>query len=191
MVKVFVPTTEDDRTEIICEASRMAQYNMDIYMRNFPLDTRATDAIACSNKTREIVRQLMLNGYSQDGVQVFMLSKDIGTEDLAWCFGATHGKIILISDYRIWNSRYGREAKVAMLTYLIEHEIGHAYHAADDIRAEGIYDLHCNDPRCVMQQVPSLESLAQKAKYNFICRESTEAECFCPHCRERFVLYSR
>lgn len=191
MIKVFVPTEENDRTGIILDATRIAQYNMDVYLRNFPLDTRALDAINSSCVSRDIVKNLMINGYEQDGVQVFMLNKDIRTENLSWCFGATHGQLILISDYRIWHSDYKKETKVAMLSYLLEHEIGHAYHAADDIRAQGIYDLHCNDSSCAMQQVPSLNVLAQKASYNLTCREGDEAECFCPHCRERFAIYSR
>ena len=191
MIKVFVPTAENARADFIHEAARIAQYKMDVYLREFPLDTRATDAINSSSVSRGIVRNLVRNGYRQDGVQVFMLNKDIRTEKLSWCFGATHGQMILISDYRIWNSHYNKETKIAMLAYLLEHEIGHAFHAADDIRAQGIFDLHCNDPRCVMQQVLTLGDLAEKARFNITCREANEAECFCPHCRERFVVYSR
>lgn len=190
MVKVFVPNREDARTRFVVEATKIAQHNLDIYMRDFPLDKRATDAIAKSNKTDDIVRNLLCSGYNNGGVHVFMLNKDIRTEDLSWCFGATHGKLILISDYRIWNSYYPQELKTAMLTYLIEHEIGHAYHAADDIRASGIYDMHCTDPTCAMQQVPTMNILAEKAKYNLTCRGKYEAECFCPHCRDRFARYS-
>lgn len=191
MIKVFTPTLENVRNDLIHEAARMAQYNLDVYLREFPIDACAMDAIGSSNVSRDIVMNLMRNGYKQDGVQVFMLNKDIRTEKLSWCFGATHGQIILISDYRIWNSGYKDEVKLAMLTYLLEHEIGHAYHAADDIRAQGIYDLHCKDLACVMQQVPTLNVLAEKAKYNLACREPRAAGCFCPHCRERFIVYSR
>lgn len=191
MVNVFVPAIEDTRTDIIMTAARYARHNMNIELTSYPIDTRTADAIESSDVSRDIVRNLMINGYRQDSVQIFMLNKDIRTEDLSWCFGATHGKIILISDYRIWNTDYSDEMKTSMLTYLLEHEVGHAYHAADDIRAQGIYDLHCTDPRCAMQQVPSLKVLAEKAKYNITCREPHEAECYCPHCRQRFAMYSR
>ena len=129
-------------------------------------------------------------GTDNEDVQVFMLDKDIRAKGLNWCFGATHGKMILISDYRIRNTNYTKQAKVAMLSYLIEHEIGHAFHVADDLRAQGIYDLHCTDLCCVMQRVPSLKELADKAKFVTEYYHATEEdECFCPHCRRRFAYF--
>ena len=189
MVKIFTPTNiEESRIEIIRSAIEVARYNLDIEIAEYPQDTRATDAIASGQNTREMVSRLMAHGYTQDEVQVFIVNKDVRTEELSWCFGATHGKIIIVSDYRIWNTVFTTEQKKAMLIYLIEHEIGHAYNAADDIRAEGIYDMHCTDPSCVMQQVPNLASLRDKSKKVFICREKG---CFCPHCEARFRHFSR
>lgn len=191
LVKIFEPVYDSERTQIIREAIAIAQRNTKVPIWKFPIDTRTEDAISQSNVTDVIVRELLQRGYNNDIVQVFMLNKDVKAEGLNWCFGATHGKIILISDYRIWNTNYSREVKVSMLAYLIEHEIGHAFHAADDLRAQGIYDLHCTDLCCVMQQVPSLNILAEKAKFvaeHYL--DTGETECYCPHCRTRFVYYS-
>lgn len=191
LVKIFEPVNDSERTQIIREAIAIAQRNTKVPIWKFPIDTRTEDAISQSNVTDVIVRELLQRGYNNDIVQVFMLNKDVKAEGLNWCFGATHGKIILISDYRIWHTNYSREVKVAMLAYLIEHEIGHAFHAADDLRAQGIYDLHCTDLCCVMQQVPSLNILAEKAKFvteHYL--DTGETECYCPHCRTRFVYYS-
>ena len=71
-----------------------------------------------------------------------------------------------------------------MLAYLIEHEVGHAYGVADDIRAEGIYDRHCFDGNCAMQQVVSVTALKETARRVFLAHE--EPGCFCEHCRQRF-----
>jgi predicted Zn-dependent protease len=188
-VQVYIPNSNSQRIERINKAIELARYNLGIDIHVSPIDTRAANAIAGSNISRDIVANLMCSGFRADTVQVFMLNKDIRTEDLAWCFGATHGKFILISDYRIYYSHYPQELKEAMLVYLIEHEIGHAFHAADDIRASGIYDMHCTDPTCVMQQVPTMRDLAEKAKYNLTCRGEREAECFCAHCGDRFHRY--
>ena len=189
-VKIFEPAIDNERTCIIRDAIAVAQRNTKVPIWAFPIDTRTEDAIAQSNVTDEIVGELLRSGYSNDAVQVFMLDKDIKAKGLKWCFGATHGSMILISDYRIWNTNYKREVKVAMLSYLIEHEIGHAFHAADDLRAPGIYDLHCTDLCCVMQQVPSLKELADKAKFVTEHYHATdEDECFCPHCRRRLAYF--
>ena len=190
VVKIFEPYNRSVRTQIVLEAVNIAQRNIKLPMQKYPIDTRTEDVIARSNITDEIVRELLRHGYDNEDVQVFMLDKDIRAKGLNWCFGATHGKMILISDYRIRNTNYTKQAKVAMLSYLIEHEIGHAFHVADDLRAQGIYDLHCTDLCCVMQRVPSLKELADKAKFVTEYYHATEEdECFCPHCRRRFAYF--
>ena len=190
VVKIFEPYNRSERTQIVLEAVNIAQRNIKLPMQKYPIDTRTEDVIARSNITDEIVRELLRHGYDNEDVQVFMLDKDIRAKGLNWCFGATHGKMILISDYRIRNTNYTKQAKVAMLSYLIEHEIGHAFHVADDLRAQGIYDLHCTDLCCVMQRVPSLKELADKAKFVTEYYHATEEdECFCPHCRRRFAYF--
>ena len=190
VVKIFEPYNRSERTQIVLEAVNIAQRNIKLPMQKYPIDTRTEDVIARSNITDEIVRELLRHGYDNEDVQVFMLDKDIRAKGLNWCFGATHGKMILISDYRIRNTNYTKQAKVAMLSYLIEHEIGHAFHVADDLRAQGIYDLHCTDLCCVMQRVPSLKELADKAKFATEYYHATEEdECLCPHCRRRFAYF--
>ena len=190
VIKIFEPYNRSERTQIVREAVNIAQRNIKLPIQKYPIDTRTEDAIARSNITDEIVRELLRHGYDNEDVRVFMLNKDIRAKGLNWCFGATHGSMILISDYRIWNTNYTKQTKIAMLSYLIEHEIGHAFHAADDLRASGIYDLHCTDLCCVMQQVPSLKELADKAKFVTEHYHATdEDECFCPHCRRRLAYF--
>lgn len=189
-VTLYLPTTSTARDILLGESVEAARYNLGIDIDEAPIDIRAADALGFGNRTNDMVARLLSNGYSMDnGIQLFFVQKDICANDLAWCFGATHGNMIIISDYLIWNSGYSDAGKKAMLAYLIEHELGHAFHAADDLRASGIYDMHCTNPTCAMQQVTSLSDLAEKAQYNLICRGQYEAECFCPHCGDRFWRY--
>lgn len=189
-VMLYLPTSSTARDVLLGESVEAARYNLGIDIDEAPIDTRAADALGFGSRTNDMVARLLSNGYSMDnGIQLFFVQKDICANDLAWCFGATHGNMIIISDYLIWNSGYSDAGKKAMLAYLIEHELGHAFHAADDLRARGIYDKHCANPICAMQQVRSLSDLAEKARYNLTCRTRYAAECFCPHCGDRFWRY--
>ncbi len=189
-VTIYVPAASTARVDLLNKAVEVARYNLGIDITVAPIDTRAEEALSFSNLTDDMVAQLLSKGFSMNnGVQMWLVQKDIRAGDLAWCFGATHGNMIILSDNRVWRSHYSDEQKKAMLVYLIEHEIGHSFHAADDLRASGIYDMHCTNPTCAMQQVSTLCELAEKAQYNLTCRGRFEAECFCPHCGDRFWRY--
>lgn len=187
MIRFFVPITDDCRAEILDEAIMLAKNNLGKATEVWPIDVRTQFLLMCSADADEMIAALRSGGYTDDGdVNVFFVRKDIHTENTNFCFGATVQNNIVISDFRVTHSVTSRAQKVAMLTYLIEHEIGHAYGAADDFRSIGIYDKHCKDPLCVMQQVTSVGQLADFAKRNITGRPENAAECYCSHCRERF-----
>lgn len=187
MIRFFVPTTDDCRGEILDEAIMLAKNNLGKTTEIWPIDTRTQFLLMCSADADEMIAALRSGGYTDDGdVNVFFVRKDIHTENTNFCFGATVLNNIVISDFRVTHSVTGRATKVAMLAYLIEHEIGHAYGVADDFRSTGIYDMHCKDPLCVMQQVTSVGQLADFAKRNITGRPEDAAECYCSHCRKRF-----
>ena len=185
MITLFMSSSNDSRDCAIREAIDIAEYNLGMPITVYPTPDKASWCLAKSNLAEELASRLHNNGFDMSSARIFMLRKDIHTSYTNWCFGATTGKTILISDYRVWFTECTYYEKVAMLVYLIEHEVGHAYGVADDIRAEGIYDYHCFEPNCVMQQVISMLDLRQKAKQVFLAHK--EPGCFCEHCRRRFA----
>ena len=117
-VTLYLPTTSTARDVLLGESVEAARYNLGIDIDEEPIDTRAADALGFSSRTNDMVARLLSNGYSMDnGIQLFFVQKDICANDLAWCFGATHGNMIIISDYLIWNSGYSDAGKKAMLAY--------------------------------------------------------------------------
>ncbi len=186
-ITVYVPAVDDYRSKVLEKAIEMAKYNLNVDFDIYPIDLR-TDMILMRSFDAQVLAQgLYDGGYNRDEVSIFFVRKDIKTVDTNFCFGATMGKTILLSDYRINHGCYSEAEKIAMLTYLIEHEIGHAFKAADDLHyGDGIYDMHCLNENCVMQQVQSLDELKAFAKHNMTCRGKYERGCFCSHCKKRF-----
>ena len=186
-IRVFVPTCEDQRNKVLEDAIKAAEQNMGITLEVWPIDVCATMAILSSNNASHIIAKLIENGYNPHETSIFFVRKDIHTDSTNWCFGATVDQTIVISDYKVWHSTTNYATKTAMLLFLIEHELGHVYGAADDVRASGIYDKHCKDDKCVMRQVTSVDELADFAKQLIVKRKDNG--CYCKHCQKRFDLF--
>ena len=185
MIKFYIPAGHGDmRAEILEKAIDIAKFKLAINAEIWPIDIATSSALMSSNLTSEMVTELYRAGYKRDEINVFFVRKDIHTEDTSFCFGASHGKTIVISDYRVWHATASQELKIAMLAFLIEHELGHTFGAADDIRRHGIYDMHCRNLCCAMQQVGSVEELASVARRVYVA--NSDRNCFCLHCKTRF-----
>lgn len=184
MIYIHLPAKNDSRSELLEKAILAAKGNLGVDFEVYPIDTSTEDMLKKSDVVERMAAELYAGGYRRNETNVFFVRKGLRSETTNFCFGGTMGKTIIISDDAIWNSNYIDAMKVAMMAYLIEHELGHAYEAADDLHGEGIYDKHCLDEKCVMQQVVSVSELAQFARKNFLVRK--KPGCFCNHCKKRF-----
>lgn len=110
-------------------------------------------------------------------IDIMLTARDLGREDLNYCFGMTAGRYTVQSVFRY--RHLGVDDRRRAIEAVIWHELGHVFMCAGNPHRTHIvhdsYGKHCTNPGCVMQRVRNLPDLVRIAR-------GVRQEIYCPQC---------